>query len=156
MNKKQRAIVTTVAVLILASLIFPPESDSHGKYFEGYKFLLYSSNIYITLLLTQWLGLLIASGFLWFLVSDNNGEIEDKTSNNKIKNFFIACIALTGLFSLTQNQTDKLRLAQLASQEELETIVSDVSSIESDVSSLQSDVSSIELTVSNIEDNTSR
>jgi hypothetical protein len=87
MNNKQKLALMAVGALILGMLLFPPYilySKSSGKVFNhGYDWIFalpYRSSAYISssllasvdigLLLTQWVGVLLIGGIVFFLLKD--------------------------------------------------------------------------------------
>jgi hypothetical protein len=74
MNKKQKIILIVVAVVIVAMLLFPPvrfqyEGTVRGA---GYRFILDSGPLTVntTLLLTQWVGVLIIGAIAFFVAKE--------------------------------------------------------------------------------------
>lgn len=98
MNKKQKNILITVIVTIITMLIFPPFQVINRwgvAYNMGYGWLfsppmsmgMVTANVNITMLIIQWLGVLIVGGIAYFLsknlISSESPILEPKASYSR-------------------------------------------------------------------------
>ena len=74
MNEKQKKVLITIAVVVLAMLIYPPYIEQLGRTtISGYAFIFelpFRATISASTLLIQWLGVLIVGGITFLLVKD--------------------------------------------------------------------------------------
>lgn len=73
MNKKQRWILISVAILVIVTFFFPPALVGSSIRYLKYKFLFnlgLSETIYVSLLLVEWIAIGIVGGIGYILCSD--------------------------------------------------------------------------------------
>ncbi len=78
MNERQKKILITVAVVILAMLLYPPYIEKlggsyAGRVFSGYEFIFDLPSravINVPTLLVQWIGVLIAGAIIFFMFKE--------------------------------------------------------------------------------------
>lgn len=78
MNEKQKKVLITIAVVVLAMLIYPPYIQQIGgasstATISGYAFIFelpFWATIHVSTLLIQWVGVLIVGGIAFLIVKD--------------------------------------------------------------------------------------